>query len=151
MEYLERHREQVGANQRAIKLNEVPMFINPPVGGNFFYNGDWLSGGIAIVGCYGGGKFNTSIGIVNATEINRAGEPRRRAVVEVYRHELFHTAFNAYHIESDLNVMSTFSPLYNHVEALLGDPFWDFLGLYTHEETLKSARSCIKANRKKKK
>lgn len=151
MEYIERHRVETKAWRRK---KEVPMFINPPVGGNSFYDGSWLTGGIALGGCWGGNPA-VNIGIVNATEVNIRGERRKHASAEVYRHELMHTAFNADHLEipHPLNVMQTFGPVYNQVEKLLEEQFVNFpdVGLPTLKQTLDAAKKCIKLNRKEQK
>lgn len=149
-EYLERHRVET----RAWRRKETAMFINPPVGANSAYNGAWLTGGIALRGCWGGNP-NVSLGIVNATEANILGEIRRHASAEVYRHEIMHTVFNADHREvpEPLNLMQTFSPYYNEVEALLTEQFTTMpdVGLPTLKRTLDQAHKCIRLNRKEQK
>ena len=140
-EYIARHWEQT----KAWKRKEVAMFINPPVGANDYYQGRWLSGGIAMRGCWHW-EPNMPIGIVNATEVNFNGESRRRAMIEVYRHELYHAAFNAQHDEKSFNIMSTFSPQYNRVEFETAGE----IGLVTTEKTIKQAMNCIRQKRGKK-
>lgn len=144
-EYIERHYEQTDAWWRGQKLNEVAMFINPPVGANSYYGDRWLSGGIAKRRCYGG---IDSIGIINATEVNALGESRRRSMIEVYRHELYHTVFYASHQEKPkpLNIMQTFSPEYNQVEQITSGEF----GLPVSVRTKKEAAACIQLNKKEK-
>lgn len=149
-EYLERHRVET----RAWKRKEIAMFINPPVGANYYHGGAWLTGGIAFRTCWGGEPF-LSLGVVNATEVNMSGEIRRHASAEVYRHELMHTAFNADHREKPepLNVMQTFSPIYTEVERIITEQFKTMpdVGLPTLKRTLDQAHKCIRLNRKEQK
>lgn len=151
MQYLERHRYATRAHKRD---HEVPMFINPPVGGNEYYNGSWLTGGIAWQTCWGGNPA-IHLGIVNATEKNIYGQSRRHVSAEVYRHELFHTVFNATHREKPepLNVMQSYGAEYNQVEGLLTESFdaMPDVGLPTLKKTLEQAHKCIRLNRKEQK
>lgn len=147
MEYIQRYWEESDIWLRNKKYGQVSMVIAPPVGGNPYHNYSWLSGGIALKACFGQNP-NISIGIVNATDVNIFGESRIRAMSEVYRHELHHTAFNAKHREkpkNELNVMSTFSPEYNLVEAMLMTPLFDLQGIPTSIKTLYEAGDCIDA------
>lgn len=148
-EYLNRYWEQTDIYFRNKKYGQVSMVIAPPVGANEFYNGAWLSGGIAWQTCFGQ-KPNISQGIINATAVNKLGESRIRSMAEVYRHELHHAAFNATHQEfapnvALINVMGTFSPYYNYAEQYLSTVD----GLPTTKETIKQAMKCIRQKRGK--
>lgn len=139
MEYLARHWEQTDAWK---EKRRVAMFIAPPVGANDYYQGRWLSGGLAMRGCWHW-QPNMPIGIVNGTEVNFDGQSRRRSAIEVYRHELLHAAFNASHQENSWNVMKTFSPEYNQVEIETSGEE----GLPITKETIRQAMGCIRQKR----
>lgn len=154
-EYIARYWEQTDIYFRNKKYGQVSIVIAPPVGGNDFHNGHWLSGGIAYQTCFGQ-KPNISLGVINATAVNKLGEQRVRSMAELYRHELHHAAFNASHQEfapdlTMINVMGTWSPYYNHTELMLGLEPWLNDGLPTRVKTGKEALDCIFLYRKQQK
>lgn len=143
MEYIQRHLTETKAWKRT---KEVAMFINPPTGGNDYYQGAWLSGGITQRSCFGGNP-NTSVGIINATAINLEGKPRRKVAEANYEHELLHAAFNARHRpyteKQYINIMGNYSVDYDYIELMLSLYPFSETGLPLSPKTIKEAIDCI--------